>query len=285
MAAADPFAAVGMLGLQQQQPALSGVMLMPGAGGSDLGLPHPVIGGMVVEGGGGAGDVDSGNTSDSSDVTDLRVEDDISHVATALLKIRRQVARRAARAAEAEMANQAAAAAAFAWAQTADMSWMGGGGADGSMWGGAAEEDEAGGDDDDLEYNVHGNRRTSKVRRSDEGGVFVPQQAYSDDCTAPSCHLSQDGGKARSKPRAARTSTGGGGAVTRRPSPDARSGGGGGTMVCANCGTSRCVWCGEEVWEEVWGRGVGREPSIRCGMQSVLVSIPMSPPLFPPHRT
>ena len=131
---------------------------------------------------GDEGEEDSGNTSDSSAVTDLRVDDDVSHVATALLKMKQLEGRRIS-----SLASQsAAAAAALMWAsnnndpqllaaaaaEAAMGIWPDGGfgfslGADGglhqSVSGGAFGHwgDEDGGEDDEEEYIA---RRRSKVR-------------------------------------------------------------------------------------------------------------------------
>ena len=124
-------------------------------------------------------DDDGGNTSDSSDVTDLRVEDDVTHIATALLKLKQSAGRR--RAATAAAAS-ASAAAALMWASNnndpqvlasaaADAAmglWPDGGfGGFGGLMQGAgfwdAEEHC-----EEEEDRGHGGRRQSKVRWGQE---------------------------------------------------------------------------------------------------------------------
>ena len=140
-----------------------------------------------------AEDDDDGNTSDSSAVTDLRVDDDVSHVATALLKMKELERRRVS---SALAAQSSAAAAALMWASNnndpqllaaaaaeaamgfwpdggfgfalgpdGELPFLHGGGGGGGGAGGGAHrywDDDDGVEDDDDPF---GSRRRSKVRR------------------------------------------------------------------------------------------------------------------------
>ncbi|GAX75303.1 hypothetical protein CEUSTIGMA_g2748.t1 [Chlamydomonas eustigma] len=203
--------------------------------GSDLnasGMYQAEVSGIDAAGSAMVGAEEAGDTSDSSDLTDLRVDDDVTHVATALLKLKQAYyVGRSMAGGRVDMHHGAVHGDYLAGVKPIgdEASWLESGPlpllqhpSDGSPLHAAASGYE---EEEDVLYEE------GEEDYDDEDRLLMRFTRK----------LKADAGRARKRGRSySRRSSAGGascGPVTRRPSPDSRNGGG--NTTCANCGTSK----------------------------------------------